>query len=246
MDVSQPSEAAPDDPLPRRAVPVDPALRASEADRERAAAVLQAATADGRVSAGELDERLGLVYRARSTDELAAVVKDLQPVPWPSGTPTSAKDVGVLSDFVRKGRWLVGERYRATAVISSGVIDLREARFTGPETAVHVNSWIGTVYVVVPEDAEVHVAGTGILGGFKQDRESADYSAVHRITVTGLAVCGSVHVVRQLPSAKERRLRRRERKGIGNEARAFAEWTAACDGARRVRSTPVLRRPLRG
>src|ERR1035437_8393697 len=144
MDVSQPSGAAPGDPSARKAIPAGSAPRASDADRERAAAVLQAATADGRVSAGELDERLGLVYSAKSKDELASIVKDLQPVPWPGGTPTRAKDIGVLSDFVRKGRWLVGDTYRGTAVISSGVIDLREAQFTGPETTIHVNSWIGS------------------------------------------------------------------------------------------------------
>ena len=212
MDVSQPSDAAPGDSRAGKASPAGPALRASDADRERAAAVLQAAAADGRVSAGELDQRLELVYRASSRDELASIVKDLQPVPWPGGTPTLAKDTGVLSDFARKGRWLVGDKYRATAVISSGVIDLHQAQFTGPETTIHVSSWIGTVYVVVPEDAEVRVAGTGILGGFKQDRESSGYPAAHRINVTGVAVCGSVFVVRQLPPAKERRLRRRERK----------------------------------
>ena len=212
MDVSQPSDAAPGDSRAGKAIPAGPALRASDADRERAAAVLQAAAADGRVSAGELDQRLELVYRASSRDELASIVKDLQPVPWPGGTPTLAKDTGVLSDFARKGRWLVGDKYRATAIISSGVIDLHQAQFTGPETTIHVSSWIGTVYVVVPEDAEVRVAGTGILGGFKQDRESAGYPAAHRINVTGVAVCGSVFVVRQLPPAKERRLRRRERK----------------------------------
>ena len=46
-----------------------------------------------------------------------------------------------------------------------------------PETTIHVSSWFSTVYVVVPEDAEVRVAGTGIVGGFKQDRESPGYPA---------------------------------------------------------------------
>lgn len=201
MNVPQPSEAA------HPAIPV----RASDADREQAAAVLQAATADGRIPADELDERLGLVYNAKSKDELAAIVKDLQPAPWPGGSPPAAKDAGVLADFARNGRWVVADTYRAAAVISSGVIDLRQAQFTAPETTIRVNSWISTVYVIVPEDADVHVAGTGILGGFRQDRESADHPAAHRINITGVAVCGSVHVVRHLPPAKERRLQRRER-----------------------------------
>ena len=216
MEPSQHTEGEPGDPSATRPIPVDPALRASDADRERAAAAVQAAAADGRVSFDELDERLGLVYSAKSKDELASIVKDLQPARWANATPTSTKDAGILNDFARKGRWVVGDTYRATAVISSGVVDLREAQFTGPETTIHVKSWIGTVYIVVPDDAEVHVAGTGILGGFKQDREGTGHSAAHRITVTGLAVCGSVYVVHQLPSATKRRLQKRKRKNVGN------------------------------
>jgi hypothetical protein len=218
MNFSQPSEGAHDDSLANKAIPADPALRASDSDRERAASVLQAAMADGRVSAGELEERLELVYSAKSKGELASIAKDLQPAQWASGTPTSTKDVGIINDFVRNGRWVVGDKYRATAVISSGVIDLRKAQFTGPETTIYVNSWISTVYVVVPEDAEVRVAGTGIVGGFKQDRESVGYSAAHRINVTGVAVCGNVYVVHELPAAKERRLQKRKRKSIGNDS----------------------------
>nr|UTI67657.1 AptN [Actinoallomurus sp. ID145808] len=207
MDSSQPSEAAPDDLPANKAIPGDPGLRASDTDRERAAAVLQAATADGRVTAGELEKRLDLVYSAKSKGELASIVKDLQPMQWADSSPTATKDVGVINSLVRKGRWVVGNKYRATAVISTGVIDLREAQFTGPETTIHVNSWISTVYVIVPENAEVRVSGTGIIGGFKQDRESTGYAATHRINVTGTAVCASVIVVHQLPANKERLLK---------------------------------------
>ena len=143
-------------------------------------------------------------------------MKDLQPAHGAGDTPTSTEDVGIINDFVRNGRW-VGDKYRATAVISSGVLDLRQAQFTGPETTIHVSSGISTVYVVVPEDAEVRVAGTGIVGGFNQDRESAGYSAAHRINVTGAAVFGSVHVVHELPAARARRLQKRTRKNIGND-----------------------------
>lgn len=194
---------------PREATP---ALRVSDADRERAAAVLREATADGRLATGELHERLDLVYGARTTGELADAVRDLGS---PGGRPTAAEDAGVLSDFARRGPWLVGARYRATAVVATGVVDLREARFAGPETTIHVHAWIGTVHVVVPEGVEVCVEGTGVLGGFHQDRATTHRPAARRITVTGVAVCGSVFVVRELPAAKERRLRKRERKGLG-------------------------------
>ncbi|MGD3111709.1 DUF1707 SHOCT-like domain-containing protein [Streptomyces sp. YGL11-2] len=219
MDIAQPPQPAPGPPLARSAPPADAALRASDADRDRAADVLRAATADGRVSTGELDERLEMVYRARSKGDLATAVQDVQPVPWSVRTPAATRDVGVLGDVVRDGRWLVGEEYRAAAVIGSGVIDLRAARFTGPETTLHVNAWIGTVHIVVPEGVEVHVAGTGVVGGFTQDRDGTGLPATHRITVTGIAVCGSVHVVHELPPAVERRVHRRARKGTGSGGR---------------------------
>ncbi|MFJ7243650.1 DUF1707 domain-containing protein [Kitasatospora sp. NPDC098652] len=188
-----------------------PALRVSDADRERAAAVLREAAADGRLATGELNERLDLVYGARTTGELAAAVRDLQ---RPQGGPTAAEDVGVLSDFARRGPWVVGAEYRATAVVAAGVVDLREARFTGPETTIRVQAWIGTVHVVVPEGVEVCVEATRILGDFHQDRETAHHPAARRITVIGTAVCGSVFVVHDLPPAQERRLRKRERRGL--------------------------------
>ncbi|NKZ08307.1 DUF1707 SHOCT-like domain-containing protein [Actinomadura latina] len=215
MDSARSPEPAPEENPGQQAISGDPELRASDSDRERAAAVLQAATADGRVSTEELEERLDLVYRAKSKGELTSIVKDLQPIQWAGGASATTKDVSVINDFSRTGRWVVGAEYRATAIIGSGVIDLREAQFTGPETTIHVNSWISTVYVVVPEHTEVHVAGTGIIGGFKRDPERPDDSATHRVNVTGVAVCGSVFVVHDLPPAKQRRLLKKERKSLG-------------------------------
>ena len=53
------------------------ALRASDDDRERVAERLRRATAEGRLVADELEDRLGLALRARTYGELAAVVADL-------------------------------------------------------------------------------------------------------------------------------------------------------------------------
>jgi hypothetical protein len=53
------------------------ALRASDEDRERVADRLQHATAEGRLLAEELEERLGTVFSARTYGELDAVVSDL-------------------------------------------------------------------------------------------------------------------------------------------------------------------------
>jgi hypothetical protein len=52
-------------------------LRASDADREHVAERLRNATAEGRLLAEELDERLGTALRARTYGELDSLVADI-------------------------------------------------------------------------------------------------------------------------------------------------------------------------
>jgi len=52
-------------------------LRASDSDREHAAERLRQATAEGRLSADELEERLEALYGARTYGELDALLADL-------------------------------------------------------------------------------------------------------------------------------------------------------------------------
>jgi Domain of unknown function (DUF1707) len=55
-------------------------LRASDADRELIVKRLQRATAEGRLLADELEERLGAVFSARTYGQLDALVADLPAV----------------------------------------------------------------------------------------------------------------------------------------------------------------------
>ena len=88
--------------------PVVPAVRVSDADRERVAVVLQAAFAEGRLTMPELDERLAAAYAAKTDAELATVTRDLgTSAPQPGAAPTSTRDVGIIAGFERKGRWMV-------------------------------------------------------------------------------------------------------------------------------------------
>lgn len=61
-------------------------LRASDADREKVADRLRGAAAEGRLLMEELEERLGLVFAARTYRELDALVADL-PGPRAVGRP---------------------------------------------------------------------------------------------------------------------------------------------------------------
>ncbi len=58
-------------------------LRASDSDREDVAERLRAATAEGRLLAGELEQRLEVAFHARTYGELDALVVDLPAAPAP-------------------------------------------------------------------------------------------------------------------------------------------------------------------
>jgi hypothetical protein len=67
----------------------DPALRASDFEREQVAERLRKATAEGRLRTDELEERLGAAFSARTHGELQPLVSDL-PAP-PAATARRAR-----------------------------------------------------------------------------------------------------------------------------------------------------------
>ena len=80
------------------------AIRASDEDRELIADRLRQATGEGRLLAGELEERLEVAFTARTVGQLAALVSDL-PGPgrgrglpiWARATLGLAGAVGVMA-----------------------------------------------------------------------------------------------------------------------------------------------------
>jgi hypothetical protein len=58
-------------------------IRAADSDREQVAARVQRASAEGRLTLAETEERLGGVYAAKYLDELAGFTADLPPEQTP-------------------------------------------------------------------------------------------------------------------------------------------------------------------
>lgn len=56
-----------------------PHIRATDTEREAVSAMVRRALDDGRIQLGEVDERLGAVYEAKTHGELAKVVDDIVP-----------------------------------------------------------------------------------------------------------------------------------------------------------------------
>ena len=163
----------------------------------------------------ELEERLAAAYGAKTDAELGTVTSDLRTAaPSPGAAPTSTRDAGIIAGFERKGRWMVGRTFRGLAVIGNGEIDLRQARFIEGETTINATAIVGSITIVVPEDAEVHIGGTGIIGGFDHHDEGPGTPGAPRITINGFVFCGKVTIERRAayPDPARPRLTRAQRR----------------------------------
>jgi Domain of unknown function (DUF1707)/Cell wall-active antibiotics response 4TMS YvqF len=198
-----------------------PDLRASDADRERVSEVLRQAAGEGRLTLDELDERLGAAYAARTYAELELITRDLPPAQdmrhAPSvahrfgGTPTSSFAVSIMGGFGRAGQWVVPRNFTAVTIMGGGGIDLREAAFAERQVTIRAFAVMGGIEIVVPEDAEVHVHGFGLMGGLARPRTSQGQPGAPRIVVIGLAVMGGIEVKRKPPKGESRRRKLAER-----------------------------------
>jgi hypothetical protein len=184
--------------------------------------VLREAAAEGRLDLGELDERLSRVYAAKTYGELEPLTGDLPgvlavPPPQPglapqaSPLPTTRGGVAFMSEFKRQGRWAVAGKFRCLAFWGGVTIDLREALFTQGEVRIRAVAVMGGIDVIVPEEANVHITGVGIMGEFDQGASGAGAPGAPTILVSGLALLGGVSVKRR-PSPEEWKRRKAERK----------------------------------
>src|SRR6266508_3988591 len=65
-------------------------IRASDAERERTAALLKEHVLDGRLTTDEYSERLDMTYTARTREELQKLLDDLPPLTAPEAPPQPA------------------------------------------------------------------------------------------------------------------------------------------------------------
>lgn len=126
-------------PAPERTARPAPEIRVSHADRDLAVEVLREAAGDGRLTAGELDERVEAALSARTGSDLAVLTADL---PAPSAAPGSQpKDLVKINqrfgDIGRTGRWVVPKRMEIKATAGDVKLDFTEAdgRRQGPRSA---------------------------------------------------------------------------------------------------------------
>lgn len=148
------------EPVPRgEPVPGGTGLRASHDDRDQAVEVLRVAAGDGRITAEELDERVGAALTARTYGELAALISDLPATPGSlplgssAGAPPAAKDLVRIdcdtSNARRDGPWLVPRRLEVRVKLGSVTLDFTEAVISWPSLEIDADIQTGTLILVI-------------------------------------------------------------------------------------------------
>jgi hypothetical protein len=82
----------------------------------------------------------------------------------------------------------------ATAVLGSCEIDLRQSLLAGQGAEIDVFTVFGGVELIVPDDWEIVLAGTAILGAFEDSTRQIPGPRTPRLVIRGLAVMGGVEV----------------------------------------------------
>jgi Domain of unknown function (DUF1707)/Cell wall-active antibiotics response 4TMS YvqF len=187
-------------------------LRASDADRDRAASVLNEALAEGRLTPEEHSERLDSIYAAKTHADLVPVLEDL-PATADSASPATAaparrasRIIAVFGGASRKGAWRVPPTSEVVTVFGGADIDLRDAILPGREITIRAVSVFGGLSITVPPEMRVVDSGVAIFGGRDVTGESSESEAPDSpvLRLQGTCVFGGVSV-----KHKQRRPRRR-------------------------------------
>jgi len=142
--------------------PSSPALRASDADRDRVIEVLRAAVADGRLNQAEFDERLDAALAARTIGALAPLTADLIAVPGSDsaltlplvGPPAEpAAELMTINErhgsVRRDGRWTLPHRLALRTAWCDVMLDLTRAVRSWPELVIELQVRGGNVELVL-------------------------------------------------------------------------------------------------
>lgn len=148
-----------------------PALRASDADRERTVELLRDHAAEGRLTLEEFTDRISAAYLASTNDELEELARDL---PLANASVVSRRRptrfvFSVLGSTEREGRIRVRRRVGCLMGFGNIDLDLRQATLEGDVITIVALGMFGAIDVYVPEGVEVDLHGFA-LGGHKRAR----------------------------------------------------------------------------
>ena len=173
-----------------------PAVRASDADRERTVVLLRDHSSQGRLTLEEFSERMERAYAATTLDELESLTQDL-----PAATtaverrrPARRFTVVVFGDVERTGRWRLC-RHLVWITFGNADIDLRQAEVVG-KASITAFILFGNVDVYVPEEVAVDLTGVTIFGHRRDNGVESAHAAAPLVRVRVFALFGTADLWR--------------------------------------------------
>lgn len=215
-----------DDADPARGAqpPVDPgAVRASDEERERVAELLGEHASVGRITLGELEERVGRAYAATTRAELAALTADLPELSEPPAQRrTSRWSVAIFGGSTRTSRRRLADRLNLVSLFGGDDIDLRNAEIGGHEIVINAFAMFGDTTIYLPDSLDVEVTGFALFGG-NDERGSnrPPRPGAPRVRIRSIAIFGGIDVWRLPAETSGMSLRdaRRVAKELSRQAR---------------------------
>ncbi|MGW6737185.1 DUF1707 SHOCT-like domain-containing protein [Streptomyces sp. NPDC055013] len=171
-------------------------LRASDADRDRAVDVLNAAAGDGRLTMEELDERVTAALFARTVGELAELTVDLPTAPG----GVEVKDVVRIEQqggsAVRGGGWVVPRRLEIESSWGDVTLDFTQAVMADGTLRIDLDMRGGTLRLVTRPGVVVDTDSLAIEYAKVKTRPAGDAGApvVLRIEIAGQMQYGRIVV----------------------------------------------------
>jgi Domain of unknown function (DUF1707) len=155
--------------------PSSPALRASDADRDRVVELLRTAVADGRLDPAEFNERLDAALAARTIAALAPLTADLIAAPRSDGAlalPLAGMAAAPAAELLtisekhgsvrRDGMWTLPHRLVLRTAWCDVMLDLTRAVRSGPELVIEMRVRGGNVELVLAPGMVVDANGLSV------------------------------------------------------------------------------------
>lgn len=224
--------------------------RVADADRDRTVTQLREHVVEGRLTLDEFSERMGVALEAKVRSELEAVMADLPAttqtpsVPATVGTPrkTSRWHIAVMSGHSTRGRWRIGGKTKAVAVMGGCDMDLRRAEIEGPEVEISAVAFWGGINIIVPEGFDVDLRGFSFMGGRSlRLRDVPIVPGSPRIVIRGFAIMGGIDV----KSRPNRSAKQLARSASGSALDALQEASRSGDYSDFAAIGKDLRREMR-
>lgn len=195
-------------------MPEPPAVRASDADRDRTVVQLREHAVDGRLTLEEFTDRMSSAYAARTGEELQELLRDLPAERPPTRRRPTRFVLSIFGSTAREGRIRIRRSVACFTAFGNVDLDLRQATLERDVVTIVVLGMFGAIDLYVPEGVEVDLHGLA-LGGHKRARgnDPPPRSGTPLVRVTAISVFAGIDVWR-VPLAWSQRTWREVIRGI--------------------------------